>query len=139
LLCSPLSIHVFIIKHTRGGNAITTTTTAITTMRTTTSTTMSSTPRYYSHSMCKRVFRVKLFVSSIHSCIHHYYLYPNTEKDMDRMVSRLLHDVLPVAYQPIVVVTGTPSNNIHRTDANMCVQSENEIILLYYYSLVYSS
>jgi hypothetical protein len=40
----------------------------------------SSTPRY-SHCMCKRVFRVKLFVSSIHSCIHHH-LYPNTEKDM---------------------------------------------------------
>ena len=40
----------------------------------------SSTPRY-SHCMCKRVFRVKLFVSSIHSCIHHH-LYPNTKKDM---------------------------------------------------------
>jgi len=40
----------------------------------------SSTP-IYSHSMCKRVFRVKLFVSSIHLCIHHH-LYPNTDKDM---------------------------------------------------------
>ena len=90
----------------------------------------SSTPRYYSHSMCKRVFRVKLSVSSIHLWIHHH-LYPNnTEKDMDRMVSTrllLLLQLLLVAYhQPIVVVvvvvTGIPSNNntinIHRTDAN---------------------
>ena len=73
--------------------------------------------------MCKRVFRVKLFVSSIHSCIHHYYyhLYPNTQKDMAWMVSRLLLQVLPVAYQ-LIVVTGIPSNNnnIHRTDANVC-------------------
>ena len=79
----------------------------------------SSTPRYSHSMMCKRVFRVKLSVSSIHLCIHHYYhLYPNTEKeDMAWMVSRLLQ-LLLVAYQ--LIVTGIPSNNIHRTDANVC-------------------
>ena len=41
----------------------------------------SSTPRRYSHSMCKHEFNVKLAICSIHLCIHHH-LYRNTEKDM---------------------------------------------------------
>ena len=36
------------------------------------------------------MFYVKLAIHSIHSCIHHH-LYPNTARDTDRMVSRLLH------------------------------------------------
>jgi hypothetical protein len=67
--------------------------------------------------MCKRVFRVKLFVSSIHSCIHHH-LYPNTKKDMAWMVSRLLQ-LLLVAYQPRIGGR-PPQDNIHTACANVC-------------------
>jgi len=68
---------------------------------------------------------------SIHSCIQHH-LYSNTGRDMDQIVSRLLlllHDVLTVAHQPIV--TGILSS-IHRTDENLCVQSEEDYALLLY-------
>jgi hypothetical protein len=63
------------------------------------------------------VFRVKLFVSSIHSCIHHH-LYPNTEKDMAWMVSRLLQ-LLLVAYQPRI---GRPPQDIRTACANVCLE-----------------
>ena len=36
------------------------------------------------------MFYVKLVIYSVHSCIHHH-LYPNTARDTDIMVSRLLH------------------------------------------------
>jgi len=75
---------------------------------------------YYYWVGAKNVFRVKLLVSSIHSCIHHH-LYPNTARDTDRMVSRLLHALLLVAYyyyyyQPRI---GHPPQDIHAACANV--------------------
>ena len=85
----------------------------------------SSTPRY-SHSMCKHVFNVKLAICSIHSCIHHH-LYPNTEKNMGWMVSRLQHALL-VAYQLIIIMCSTPVEFIQPMQT--CIQRE-AVDLLY--------
>ena len=66
------------------------------------------------------MFYVKLVIHSIHSCIHHH-LDPNTEKDMDWMVPRLLlHALLLVAYQLITSISST----VFIQPMQTCIQHE---------------
>jgi len=69
----------------------------------------------YSNDACKSVFRSKRILSSIHSCIL-YLLYSNTGRDMDQIVSRLLH-VLTVAHQPTM---STTLRSIQMMHAKVC-------------------
>jgi len=89
---------------------------------------------WYSLDWCKHMFTIiKLLICSIHLCIHHDYLDPNTEKDnMDWMVSRLQHDdddALLVAYQLIIIIMcSTPVEFIQPMQT--CIQCE-AVDLLY--------
>ena len=77
---------------------------------------------------------MKLVICSIHSCIHHHQ-YPNTEKDMDQTVPRLLHALL-VAYQ----LTTSISPTIFIQPMQTCIQHEAVGLLysfMHYVSLVF--
>ena len=89
----------------------------------------------YSYDACKCVFRVRRMLSFIHSCIHHH-LDWNTEKDMDIIVCRLLHDdaLLLVAYYQLTIMCSIPTVFIQPMQT--CIQHEAVGLL---YSFVHSS